>query len=76
MRAVWQGSENFKWSWLENGMQAYWSLCLECHRKAWPEDRRSNNRQSKPMKAVVAGGNCWPGWFVGGWFVGLRAAHF
>ena len=36
-----------KWRWI-SGLQAYWLLCLDCHKLLWPGDNRVNNRYSAP----------------------------
>ena len=35
------------WDWNENG-RADWFYCLGCHRLLWPNDKRINNRYSRP----------------------------
>ena len=47
LQTVWQRDSGCKWSW-HSDSQAYWVLCLPCHRVAWPTDHRVRNRFSQP----------------------------
>ena len=47
LQTVWQRESGYKWSW-HSDLQAYWVLCLSCHRVAWPTDHRVRNRFSQP----------------------------
>ena len=47
LQTVWQRESGYKWSW-HSDLQAYWVLCLPCHRVAWPTDHRVRNRFSQP----------------------------
>jgi len=46
-RERWAGLEGVCWSKRPNGT-AYWHLCLACHARRYPHDRRCNNRHSRP----------------------------
>ena len=46
-------SQDLKWYVLPKVTQAYWKLCLFCHRIAWPVDGRTSNRHSWPAKALI-----------------------
>ena len=47
LQTVWQRESGYKWSW-HSDLQAYWVLCLPCHRVAWPTDHRVRNHFSQP----------------------------
>ena len=47
LRHKWSCEDGFKWQW-HNDQQAYWRMCLPCHRVHWPTDSRTRNRYSTP----------------------------
>ena len=53
LRAAWADFEGERWRWTSDHL-AYWSLCVDCHKAAWPLDRRCNNAYSRPFSAVKA----------------------
>ena len=46
----WRAREGICWRRSPNGT-AYFDLCLDCHKRRWPNDRRSNTMFSKPAPA-------------------------
>ena len=56
LRKRWEESQGLKWHLLPSGTQAYWKLCLSCHRMAWPLDGRTSNRHSWPAEALIRRG--------------------
>jgi len=62
LRKVWKQEAEYKWFW-HSDRQAYWALCLHCHRLAWPTDHRAANRFSQPRwmywsRCRAVGGVC------------------
>ena len=51
LRKMWGFQQGMKWEWL-TPKQAYWFLCMQCHSKTWPSDRRTNNRHSMPSSVA------------------------
>ena len=52
LQDTWAESEGLKWEWRSHESQptlcAWWRLCEECHKVAWPRDRRCRGPNCKP----------------------------
>ena len=55
MKLTWSDAKGFKWD-ETDGSIAYWRLCELCHKRAWPADKRSRNRYSRPAAEPLPGG--------------------
>ena len=54
MQLRWAAEEGYKWYWSSDNC-AWWTLCVSCHRTAWPLDKRYNNSNSRPVDLDVRG---------------------
>ena len=52
MQLRWAAEEGYKWYWSSDNC-AWWTLCVLCHRAAWPLDKRYNNSTSRPADLDV-----------------------
>ena len=52
LRETWQADDGYKWFW-HTEKAAYWTYCLHCHNRLFPEDKRVANRYSQPRAAFA-----------------------
>jgi hypothetical protein len=69
LQKTWAESEGLKWEWRSHESQptlcVWWRLCEDCHKLAWPRDRRCRGPNCKPWEHLEVRGARLSGLWLG-----------